>query len=57
MLIWAYSFITNKITKSFNMVLLGGVNNSQLIHYKNILIFWLHFPVTIFREYTSKNES
>ena len=28
-LIQAYRFITNKITKSFNMVLVGGTNNSN----------------------------
>ena len=38
------------------MVLLGGINNSNR-YIKNILIFRLHFPVTIFREYASKNES
>ena len=25
----AYSFIANKITRNFNMVLLGGINNSN----------------------------
>ena len=56
MMIRAYSLITNKITRSFHMVLLGGINNSNR-YIKNILIFRLHFPVTIFREYASKNES
>ena len=49
MLIRAYSLIANKITRSFNMALLGGINN--LTRYI-IKIFRLHFPVTIFREYT-----
>ena len=43
--------------EKLNMVLLGGINNSNQFIIKNILIFWLHFPLTIFREYTSKNES
>ena len=29
MLIRAYSFITNKIKRSLNMVFLGGINNSN----------------------------
>ena len=29
MLIRAYSLIRNKVTRSFNMVLLGGINNSS----------------------------
>ena len=57
MLIRTYSSITNKITRSFNMVLLGGVNKANRDIIKNILIFWLQFPVTIFREHASKNES
>ena len=36
------------------MVLLGGINNNSNSSIKKILIFWLHFPVTIFREYASK---
>ena len=39
------------------MVLLGEINNSNQYIIKNILIFRLHFPVTIFRECTMKNES
>ena len=35
------------------MVFLGGINNYSR-HFKNILIFRLHFPVTIFREYTGE---
>ena len=50
--------MTNKITRSFNIVLQAGINNSdQYFINKNILGFRLHFPVTIFREYTSKIES
>ena len=57
MLIRTYSSITNKNTRSFNMVLLGGLSKANRHIIKNILIFWLQFPVTIFREHASKNES
>ena len=38
MLIRAYSFITNKITKSFNMALLGGINNSCIFAFNESVI-------------------
>ena len=40
MLIRAYNLITNKIRKSFNMVLLSGINNSSryIKKYTNILV-------------------
>ena len=37
MLIRAYSLITNKITRSFNIVLLGGINNTNRYIIK---IYW-----------------
>ena len=39
-----------KNTRRFNMVLLGGINNSKQYIIK---IYRLHFPVTIFRGDTS----
>ena len=42
--------ITNKISRSFNIVLLGGINNSNRYIAKKILLFRLQFPVTISRE-------
>ena len=50
MLIRAYSFITNKITRSFSMVLLGGINNSDRYIMK---ICW-YFGY-IFQEPSSEN--
>ena len=38
MLIRAYSFITNKITKSSNMALLGGINNSCIFAFNESVI-------------------
>ena len=48
MLIWAYTFITNKITRNFNMVLQCAIHNSN----KYFILF-----LTIFKENTSKIES
>ena len=42
--------ITNKISRSFNIVLRGGINNSNRYIAKKILLFRLQFPVTISRE-------
>ena len=56
---WTRSFIKSNtpswVTRGFKIVLEGGINNSTPIDIfkKNTLIFRLHFPVLIFKEYTS----